>query len=138
MPNLNRFLEAQQSDYTIALQEIKAGKKRSHWMWYVFPQLKGLGRSDTAAYYAIQSLAEAQGYLEHPILGARLIAICEELLQLKTADSHAIFGHPDDLKLKSSMTLFDAINATEKVFDQVLAKFFDNKRDQLTLDLIKR
>lgn len=105
-------------------------------MWYIFPQLKGLGRSDMAAYYAIESLAEAQAYLEHPILGDRLIAICDELLQLKTADANAIFGHPDDLKLKSSMTLFDAVNAKEAVFDQVLAKFFDNERDQLTLDLL--
>lgn len=138
MPNLNRFLAAQESDYTIALQEINAGKKRSHWMWYIFPQLKGLGRSETATYYAIQSLTEAQAYLEHPILGARLIAVCDELLQLKTADAHAIFGHPDDLKLKSSMTLFDAVNPKETVFDQVLAKFFNNERDQLTLDLLNR
>lgn len=138
MPNLNRFLAAQESDYTIALQEIKAGKKRSHWMWYIFPQLKGLGRSETATYYAIQSLTEAQAYLEHPILGARLIAVCDELLQLKTADANAIFGHPDDLKLKSSMTLFDAVNPKETVFDQVLAKFFNNEPDQLTLDLLNR
>lgn len=91
MYQFNRFLEAQQSDYLIAFAEIKAGKKRSHWMWYIFPQLKGLGRSDTAAYYAIHTTAEAEAYLEHPVLGNRLIAICEELLKLKTADANAIF-----------------------------------------------
>lgn len=136
MFDLDRFLIAQKSNYDIAFEEIKAGKKRSHWTWYIFPQLKGLGQSETAIFYAIENLAEAEAFLQHPILEKRLVAICEELLKLKTNDANAIFGNPDDLKLKSSMTLFDAASANENIFEQVLAKFFDGQTDQLTLHLL--
>jgi uncharacterized protein (DUF1810 family) len=136
MYNFDRFLIAQESDYNTALAEVKAGKKQSHWMWYIFPQLKGLGSSDTAAHYAIDSLAEAEAYLQHPILGCRLIAICDELLKLSTNDANVVFGYPDELKLKSSLTLFEAAADQKTVFAQVLAKFFNEERDQLTLKLL--
>jgi uncharacterized protein (DUF1810 family) len=103
---LNRFLKAQENSYDQALNEIKAGRKRSHWMWYIFPQYKGLGFSDTSKYYSIQDLNEARNFLEHPILGARLKEISNELLLLNESTANRVFGSPDDLKLKSSMTLF--------------------------------
>lgn len=136
MYNFDRFLTAQESDYNTALAEVKAGKKQRHWMWYIFPQLKGLGSSDMAAHYAIGSLAEAKAYLQHPILGDRLIAICVELLKLSTNDANVVFGYPDELKLKSSLTLFEAAADQKTVFAQVLAKFFNEERDQLTLKLL--
>src|SRR5206468_7623910 len=98
-----RFLDAQHNDYATALAEIKKGRKQSHWMWYIFPQIQGLGYSDTSRYYAINNLQEAEAYLKHSVLGRRLIEICETLLSLPGSDAHAIFGSPDDLKLRSSM-----------------------------------
>jgi uncharacterized protein (DUF1810 family) len=134
--SLNRFLDAQQKDYSIALSEIKNGKKRSHWMWYIFPQIHGLGFSETSKFYAIKNIAEADNFLKHPVLGKRLIEICNELLHLKTNDPHEIFGSPDDLKLGSSMTLFSSLPNTNPVFQKVLDKFFNGKKDEKTLQLI--
>jgi uncharacterized protein (DUF1810 family) len=134
---LERFREAQQRDFDTALKEIKNGRKRSHWMWYIFPQIAGLGTTETSRYYAIRDIEEATKYLLDEELGLRLADICKALLKLETNDAHAIFGSPDDLKLKSSMTLFDAVPATFPVFGQVLAKFYGGKRDEQTLKLLK-
>lgn len=134
--NLQRFLDAQKSDYQNALSEIKNGRKRSHWMWYIFPQIHGLGYSETARFYAIKDRAEAAAYLQHPELGSRLIEICQELVKLPSTDANSIFGSPDDLKLKSSMTLFDALNVNP-VFKQVLDKFYKGAKDDKTLQLLK-
>ena len=137
-PDLKRFLDAQQRDYELAFAEVSAGRKRSHWMWYIFPQLKGLGFSSTSQYYAINGLKEANAYLRHPVLGQRLINICRALLDLNVNDANLVFGSPDDLKLKSSMTLFAAIPGSEIVFQQVLDKFFKGKADSHTLTLLNR
>jgi uncharacterized protein (DUF1810 family) len=134
---LQRFLDAQQHDYATALAEIKAGRKRSHWMWYVFPQIQGLGFSETSRYYAIKNKEEAKAYLAHPVLGRRLEEISAALLQAKPDDAAEIFGRPDDLKLKSSMTLFAAVAGSDSVFDRVLNKFFDGKKDERTLALMQ-
>lgn len=134
---LDRFKKAQENDYEIALGEIKSGRKRSHWMWYIFPQLAGLGKTEISRYYAIKDIREATDYLSDAELRIRLIAICRALLELETNDPHAVFGSPDDLKLKSSMTLFEAIPATFPVFGQVLDKFYGGKRDRRTLELLE-
>ncbi len=133
---LNRFLEAQETSFDRALLEIKTGKKTTHWMWYVFPQLKALGASDTAKYYGIVDVAEAEEYLNHPILGKRLIEISNELLKLESNDAHAIFGSPDDMKLKSSMTLYGNLKKTAPVFKSVLDKFYAGREDEKTLAII--
>ncbi|MDR6944174.1 DUF1810 domain-containing protein [Mucilaginibacter pocheonensis] len=137
MSDLNRFLHAQQGDYEIALTEIKAGRKRSHWMWYIFPQIAGLGYSDMAKCYAIKDLAEAADYLAHPILGKRLKEITAALLDLDTNNATQLMGSPDDLKLRSSMTLFALVEGNESVFDAVLKKFFDGHKDPATLQLVR-
>ena len=134
--NLNRFLDAQQTDYQTALSEIKNGKKRSHWMWYIFPQIQGLGFSETSKYYAIKDAAEAEEFLNNPVLGSRLIEICSELLKLKSNDAYSVFGSPDDMKLKSCMTLFAALRPANLVFQQVLDKFFNGAKDDKTLGLL--
>jgi uncharacterized protein (DUF1810 family) len=134
--NLSRFIEAQKNSYSIALEEIKKGRKQSHWMWYIFPQIKGLGHSSTSRYFAIQHIEEATAYLNDTVLGARLIEICNELLKLDCNDAYSIFGSPDHLKLKSSMTLFSQVDNANPVFMAVLGKFFDNKYDDLTLAIL--
>lgn len=136
--NLTRFIEAQKDVYKISLQEIKNGKKVSHWMWYIFPQIQGLGHSETAIFYAIKDKAEAIRYFNHPILGARLIEISNELLRLRTSDSIEVFGHTDSLKLKSSMTLFSLLENSNSVFQKVLDKFFDGEKDENTIHIINR
>ena len=133
--NLQRFLDAQSSSYQNALAEIKNGRKRSHWMWFIFPQIQGLGLSETARFYAIADAQEAKEYLAHPVLSARLLEICQALLGLASADAHAIFGSPDDLKLKSSMTLFAAAGSSP-VFQQVLDKFYHGAPDDKTLRIL--
>ena len=135
---LSRFIDAQQRDYEIALQEIKNGRKRSHWMWYIFPQLQGLGFSEMSRHYAINDLEEAKAYLADPILGKRLIGISQALLQLQGTDARAIFGSPDDMKLHSSMTLFASVPDASPVFDKVLQKFFKGTKDERTLELLSR
>lgn len=136
--NLERFINAQTADYSIALSEIKHGKKQSHWMWYIFPQIEGLGFSSTSKYYAIKNISEATAYLNHGVLGKRLIEICNVLVSLKTNDSHKIFGSPDDLKLKSSLTLFSEVPGSNKIFTLVLEKFFNGEKDSKTLQILKQ
>lgn len=134
--SLQRFIDAQTGDYEIALKEVKNGHKRSHWMWYIFPQISGLGFSETSRFYAIKNLDEAAAYLKHPVLGKRLIEISSALLDLDTDDAHSIFGSPDDSKLKSSMTLFAQIADADPVFQSVLQKFFNGEKDKKTLSII--
>ena len=134
--NLDRFLKAQELMYPWALREIKNGRKQTHWMWYIFPQLKMLGRSSTALYYGIDNLEEAKAYLEHPILGTRLREISSVLLALETNDPLAVMGYPDNLKLCSSMTLFSRVTKDNQVFIDVLAKFFDGVADPYTINLL--
>ena len=134
--NLERFVEAQQSDYAIALSEIKAGRKQSHWMWYIFPQAMGLGYTSTSITYGITSLDEATAYLNHEVLGKRLIEISNALLALETNDAHKVFGSPDNMKLRSSMTLFSLVPGADKVFEEVLDKFFNGRKDERTLQLL--
>lgn len=137
MDGLERFVQAQADSYARALQEIKSGRKTSHWMWYIFPQLSGLGHSQTARYYAIRDRAEAEAYLAHPVLGKRLLEISSELLKLESSDATAVMGWPDDLKLKSSMTLFSLVSR-EPVFRQVLERYFRGEEDAYTVQAISR
>jgi uncharacterized protein (DUF1810 family) len=134
--DLKRFLSAQQPIYERVLTELRSGEKRSHWMWFIFPQIKGLGHSPTSQYYAIKSLEEARAYLSHPILGARLVECAEILLGIEGRSADEIFGFPDDLKLKSSMTLFACVTDFTSVFSSVLEKYFDGKRDKGTIKLL--
>jgi uncharacterized protein (DUF1810 family) len=133
---LNRFLKAQENDYLTALSEIKAGRKRSHWMWYIFPQVKGLGFSETSKFYAIKDIEEAVAYLKHPVLGKRLKEITSELLKLHTNNASEVFGSPDDMKIKSSLTLFAAITDETSIFREALQKFFGGKEDEQTLRIL--
>ena len=125
--SLQRFEDAHRQDYETALAEIRRGRKTSHWMWYIFPQLKELGYSPTAQYYGIENLAEAEAFLSHPVLGAHLVEISRALLALETDNADLVFGYPDNLKLRSSMTLFAQIREADPVFGQVLDKFLDRK-----------
>jgi uncharacterized protein (DUF1810 family) len=134
--DLARFVRAQDDVYAQALAEIRAGQKRSHWMWFVFPQVAGLGSSAMAQRYAIASLAEARAYLEHPALGPRLIECAEAACAVDGRSAFEIFGSPDDLKLCSSATLFDAVSPRHSVFDRLLEKFFDGQRDPRTLGIV--
>jgi uncharacterized protein (DUF1810 family) len=136
--DLNRFVEAQRSTYERALAELRGGRKRSHWMWFVFPQLAGLGRSATAERYAIASLAEAEAYLKHAVLGPRLIECATAVLDVEGRTAHEIFGSPDDLKLRSCATLFALVSAPESVFSRLLAKYFDGREDEQTVRLLGR
>ena len=136
--DLSRFLKAQEGDYERALGEIRSGRKRSHWMWYIFPQIQGLGFSSTAQYYAIRDLQEAKDYLAHPVLGARLKEISSALLDLEGLSASEIFGYPDDLKLRSSMTLFRMADLDCPIFLEVLEKYYDGKPDYRTVDLAAR
>jgi uncharacterized protein (DUF1810 family) len=133
--DLKRFVRAQESDYKRAFEEIAAGRKRTHWMWYIFPQFAGLGLSSTSRHYAIGSLDEARAYLAHPILGPRLIECADAALTLKGRSAHDIFGSPDDMKLRSSVTLFALVSPEHSVFHRVLEKYFEGKRDERTVDL---
>jgi uncharacterized protein (DUF1810 family) len=135
MNDLKRFLEAQETDFETALAEIRKGRKQSHWMWYIFPQIAGLGFSSTSKFYAIKDRGEAENYLAHPVLGKRLIEISNALLGVEGKTANQIFGSPDDVKLKSSMTLFGALDDTNPVFRKVLDKYFNGAKDQRTLEL---
>ncbi|GAB4043764.1 DUF1810 domain-containing protein [Spirosoma litoris] len=134
---LQRFLDAQNSSYAKALAEIISGRKQSHWMWYIFPQIVGLGLSETARFYAIRDLQEARDYLEHPVLGKRLIEIANAMIQLNAKSANQILGSPDDLKLHSSMTLFSLLDQADPVFQAVLLKYFNGVPDQRTLSIVK-
>jgi len=136
MDDLQRFVDAQQQDYTNALAEIRNGRKRSHWMWYIFPQINGLGFSEMSKRYAIKDIDEAEAYINHPELGQRLIELCTALLALDSNDAHEIFGSPDDMKLRSSMTLFASLPDAYPVFKSVLNKFFNGEMDKATLHLL--
>lgn len=135
---LGRFVAAQKEDYARALDEICAGRKRSHWMWYIFPQFAGLGLSSTSRHYAIGSLDEARAYLAHPILGPRLIECAGATLTVKGRSAHDIFGSPDDMKLRSSVTLFSLVSPENSVFHRVLEKYFEGKGDERTLIFVSR
>jgi uncharacterized protein (DUF1810 family) len=134
--NLDRFVTAQADTYDQARAELKAGRKQSHWMWFVFPQIAGLGRSPTAIFYAIASAAEARSYLVHPLLGARLVECTSAVLAHRGASAEAIFGGVDAMKLRSSMTLFEAVAGDPVPFASVLDAFFDAERDPATLNLL--
>jgi uncharacterized protein (DUF1810 family) len=131
--NLKRFLDAQSNTYESALTEIKNGRKSNHWMWYIFPQYKGLGRSITSMEYAIKSQEEANIYMNHHILGKRLIEITKAFLSIENKTAYEVLGGPDDLKIKSSMTLFDTIQNENDLFDSVLEKYFEGNRCKLTI-----
>ena len=135
--NLSRFLKAQEYDYPQALREIRAGRKRTHWMWYIFPQIQGLGFSSTAQYYAIRDLEEAKEYLAHPVLGARLKEISSALLELDGLSASEIFGYPDDLKLRSSMTLFRLADLDCEIFRDVIDKYYDGIPDDRTVSIVR-
>ncbi len=134
--DISRFVKAHQYSYQSALTEIRNGKKISHWMWYIFPQIQGLGRSSTSQYYAIHSLDEAAAFLHDPYLGVNLLEICHALIALKSNNATEIFGRPDDIKLKSSMTLFSIIPDADPVFQNILDKYFSGKRDYKTLKIL--
>lgn len=131
--HLQRFVDAQQGSYERALAEVQGGCKQSHWMWYIFPQLRGLGRSAMAERYSIADLDEAAAYLAHPLLGTRLIDICEALLAVQNRTAHAIFGSPDDMKLHSCATLFAQVAPPGSVFQQILARYYAGEPDAGTL-----
>jgi uncharacterized protein (DUF1810 family) len=132
--NLQRFVDAQNPVYEQVCAELKAGRKRSHWIWFIFPQIHGLGSSPTAMEYAISSRGEAEAYLKHPILGPRLIECTQLLLQVDGRSIDQILGYPDDLKFRSSMTLFAHATSDNQVFKDVLQKYFGGEFDRLTLD----
>ena len=133
---LDRFRSAHEEDYETALREIKSGRKQSHWMWYIFPQLQGLGKSATAQYYALSDLEEARQFLADPYLGANLRQITRQLLALETNNALAVMGSPDHWKLKSCMTLFAHAAPEELLFHQVLDKFYGGRQDDLTIKLL--
>jgi len=135
--DLNRFARAQEADYERALAEIQSGRKRSHWMWYIFPQFAGLGLSALSQRYAINSLAEARAYLAHPVLGPRLTEIAVAVLNVQGRTAHEIFGSPDDLKLSSSATLFALVSPADSVFQRILDKYFDGSRDEKTVAQVR-
>lgn len=135
--DLERFLKAQEKDYEHALNEIKNGRKTGHWIWYIFPQIAGLGFSSTSKYYSIKDKNEAIEYLKNKTLKNRLIEICEALLSLESDDATYVMGYPDDLKLKSSMTLFDEVSDID-VFKKVLDKFYNGEKDEMTISLLNK
>lgn len=135
--DLSRFVSAQEGRYEMAYAELANGRKRSHWMWYIFPQLSGLGSSPMARRYALSGLEEAKAFLAHPLLGTRLVNISALLLSLDKGNPTEIFGFPDDIKLRSSMTLFALARPEEPVFQQVLDRFFGGDKDPLTLRLLR-
>lgn len=135
--DLTRFIAAQEGAYDLALKEVKRGKKSGHWMWFIFPQIRGLGVSETAKFYAIQNRAEAMDYLNHDILGERLVEISTALLHLQIRNPVEVFGNVDSMKLRSSMTLFSLLTPTDPVFQKVLDKLYGGQKDEHTLRLLK-
>jgi uncharacterized protein (DUF1810 family) len=134
--NLDRFLRAQANDYEQALSELESGRKRTHWMWYIFPQFDGLAFSSTSKHYAIKSLEEAKAYLEHPVLGPRLLECAEAVVRVEGRTAREIFGSPDDLKLRSCATLFACVSPPDSVFDRLLGKYYRSECDEKTLRLL--
>ncbi|HSQ20534.1 MAG TPA: DUF1810 domain-containing protein [Blastocatellia bacterium] len=135
--NLQRFVDAQRDTYSEAYAELKSGRKASHWMWFVFPQLKGLGHSYNANYFGISSLAEAKAYLEHPVLGPRLRECTTAVNAVSGRTAHEIFGSPDDMKFRSSMTLFARATSDDSIFAKALRKYFGGREDERTVELLK-
>ncbi len=135
---LSRFLSAQQNIYSRVLKELQMGKKTSHWMWFIFPQIEGLGQSSTAKYYSIKSIDETKEYLAHPVLGKRLLECSSIILNINGKTVEEILGYPDNLKLKSSMTLFNFVATEQKVFGDVLKKYFAGKQDEQTLSILQK
>jgi len=135
--NLTHFIQAQEPIYEMVILELQDGHKQSHWMWYIFPQFDGLGYSNRAKHYSIKSLGEAKAYLAHPILSARLIECCELLLSIEDKMISQILGYPDDIKLKSSMTLFNTIS-NNSIFQNILDRYFGGIEDELTVELLKQ
>jgi len=131
--HLVRFIKEQENNYSQVISELRQGEKRSHWIWYIFPQLNGLGKSTTAEFFSIKSLEEARAYLEHPILGKRLKECSELVMDIESGHISEAFGFPDDIKLKSSMTLFAYVSGSGSVYDQVLQKHFSSQADLLSL-----
>ena len=136
--DLNRFVAPNERDFDEALSEIRAGRKRSHWIWYIFPQIQGLGVSSTSMYYGIRDLDEARRFLDHPVLGRNLREITEALLELDTDDADEVMGWPDNMKLRSSMTLFELADPDEDMFGRVLDKFYGGERDDRTVSILER
>ncbi len=136
--NLQRFIQAQADIYPDVLEELRAGRKRSHWMWFIFPQLKGLGVSEISRYYAISNLEEARAFFSHPILGKRLLECCQILNQLTNHTAYEIFGFPDEMKLRSCLTLFHLAVPDEAIFDFLLDQYFNAEIDEKTIELLKR
>lgn len=134
--DLSRYLDAQAKDYPKALEEIKSGFKKSHWMWFIFPQIIGLGQSRTSILYSVRNLEEAKAYMENATLASHMNEICNALLSLETDNASDIFGYPDDVKLQSSMTLFAKACPDNDIFVKVLDKFFEGSLDTRTLELI--
>ncbi|HSO82715.1 DUF1810 domain-containing protein [Thiocapsa sp.] len=134
--DLNRFVRAQENDYAPALAEVRSGRKRTHWMWYIFPQLDGLGFSETARRYAIRNLDEARAYLEHPVLGPRLVECAEAVLAVQSRSAREIFGTPDDLKLRSCATLFAEVSPSDSAFHRLIQVYFGGAPDGRTLTLL--
>ena len=133
--DLSRFLIAQENTYVIALAEMKNGQKRTHWMWFIFPQIKGLGTTEISIKYSINDIDEAISYLNHPVLGERLKEISEELLKIRGKSASEIFGSPDDKKLKSCMTLFSLVSHEPNAFHRVLEKYYKGEKDERTLEI---
>ena len=136
--DLDRFLEAQEGSYETALDELQSGRKRSHWIWFIFPQIAGLGRSPTAQHYAIRSLDEAEAYLAHPILGARLHECIKALQLLPPTSAETVFGSLDAMKFRSSLTLFAEADPGDAIVAAALDRWFDGRRDEATLELLGR
>ena len=134
--NLERFVESQENVYEQALHELRDGRKETHWMWFIFPQMDGLGSSSTARHFSIKSLDEAKAYLAHPVLGPRLRECCKAILAVQDKSASEIFDFPDDLKLRSSMTLFAQARPEDPVFPCILEKYFDGEADSRTLELL--
>ena len=135
--NLLRFLEAQQSNYSNVVKELQIGKKTTHWMWFIFPQIDGLGNSTTAKYYSIKTIEEAKEYLMHPILGKRLLECTNIIAGIENKTAVEIFGSIDTIKLRSCTTLFNFIAPEQKVFADVLKKYFNDEKDEQTLSILK-
>ena len=134
--DLSRFLRAQEVDYEQVVSEIRSGRKRSHWMWYVFPQIDGLGFSSLSKRYSIKSLGEARAYLAHPVLGPRLLECAEAVVSVEGRSATEVFGSPDDLKLRSCATLFASVTPPGSVFERLLGKYYRGRRDDKTLQLL--
>lgn len=134
--DLNRFVAAQENVYQTVISELNNGNKQSHWMWFIFPQIDGLGSSTTARFYAIKNMDEASAYLNHPILGKRLLECSSILLTIKDKSADDIFGFPDYVKLQSCMTLFSIVFPQEKLFKQVLSKYYEDQRDEKTIKIV--